>query len=402
MKRLLFLAGLCLLASAVAPSVAGARVVRAAPFPAAAFQGHLVARPSWNPPNHVSVKAALLQSAAATTIPMWFRNQATGGTTYKYTMVGRNPFVAEQFPNTTVPTYVISLKLVYGSDGFDPNAYEPCDPAGQSSATRVENSPIFKNKAYTWGGTPIAPTGVQLTDAFQRAQFWTLTNPSGVNPNYHVRLGFSPSTQLIPFTLNYPNTSSELTGTGCPQDKLLATDITQFDSWIQSSVFPKIHSLYPQITSSDFVVFLLHNVFFYNGTPSDCCVLDYHNAFGSPVQTYAVAMYNTSGDFSSQVDIAPLSRAVAQWMDDPLGNDLSGGNPTPAWGNVGDVSGCLSYLDLGDPLYGTEFPVQLSGFTYHPQELPFFSWFYHQKPSIAVNNWYSDQGTFSSFAAPCS
>jgi hypothetical protein len=43
----------------------------------------------------------------------------------------------------------------------------------------------------------------------------------------------------------------------------------------------------------------------------------------------------------------------------------------------------------------------LNGFTYHPQELAFFSWFYRQKPSIAVNNWYSDQGTFGSYAAPC-
>jgi hypothetical protein len=83
-------------------------------------------------------------------------------------------------------------------------------------------------------------------------------------------------------------------------------------------------------------------------------------------------------------------------MNDPLTT-----NPTPAWGHVGQVSGCQSNLEVGDPLSGTTFPVMLNGFTYHPQELAFFSWFYRQKPSIAVNNWYSDQGTFGSYAAPC-
>jgi hypothetical protein len=49
--------------------------------------------------------------------------------------------------------------------------------------------------------------------------------------------------------------------------------------------------------------------------------------------------------------------------------------------------------DLGDPAE--------QGFTYHPQELAFSSWFYHQSPSLGVNGWYSDQGTFRAPAAAC-
>jgi len=43
----------------------------------------------------------------------------------------------------------------------------------------------------------------------------------------------------------------------------------------------------------------------------------------------------------------------------------------------------------------------VGGFTYHPQELAFFSWLYHQSPSPGVHGWYSDQGTFTTPAAAC-
>ncbi len=70
---------------------------------------------------------------------------------------------------------------------------------------------------------------------------------------------------------------------------------------------------------------------------------------------------------------------MAEWQNDP-----STVNPTPAWGHIGQVTGCQSNLEVGDPLSGTSTTIKLGGFTYHPQELAFFSWFYHQKPSLGV------------------
>ncbi len=35
------------------------------------------------------------------------------------------------------------------------------------------------------------------------------------------------------------------------------------------------------------------------------------------------------------------------------------------------------------------------------QEFAFFSWFYHQKPSLGVNGWYSNGGTFKKAATVC-
>jgi hypothetical protein len=95
-------------------------------------------------------------------------------------------------------------------------------------------------------------------------------------------------------------------------------------------------------------------------------------------------------------DTAIASHEVAEWMNDPFTI-----NPTPPWGHVGQQSGCQNNLEVGDPLTGTEAPriVMPNGFTYHLQELAFFSWFFGA-PSIAINGWYSDNGTFLTDAGP--
>ena len=65
------------------------------------------------------------------------------------------------------------------------------------------------------------------------------------------------------------------------------------------------------------------------------------------------------------------------------------------------MAGCQNNLEVGDPLSGTNFsPIGgRNGYTYHLQELAFFSWFFGP-PSIAVNGWYSDNGTFLTDAGP--
>ncbi len=107
-------------------------------------------------------------------------------------------------------------------------------------------------------------------------------------------------------------------------------------------------------------------------------------------------MYDNTGAFSGSGDISALSHEVGEWMDDP-----NGVNPTKPWGNIGQVSGCQNNLEVGDPLSGTVFSDTLNGKTYHPQELAFYSWFFHQSPSQGINGWYSDGGSFTTAAAPC-
>jgi hypothetical protein len=170
-------------------------------------------------------------------------------------------------------------------------------------------------------------------------------------------------------------------------------DWATFDNWVQTSLFPALAGL--GVGPKTFPLILVHNVVFTNG---GCCILGYHNAFGSPVQTYGVADYDTTGAFGSSVnDVSAMSHEVGEWMDDPTTN-----NPTKPWGHIGQVSGCQANLEVGDPLSGTVFGDSLGGFNYTLQELAFLSWFYHQSPSIGVNGWYSNKGTFTSSAAACS
>jgi hypothetical protein len=83
-------------------------------------------------------------------------------------------------------------------------------------------------------------------------------------------------------------------------------------------------------------------------------------------------------------------------------NDTNTANPVPPWGHIGQQPGCQNNLEVGDPLSGTLAPPifnPANGFTYHMQELAFFSWFYGA-PSVGVNEWFSDNGTFLQDAGP--
>ena len=78
-------------------------------------------------------------------------------------------------------------------------------------------------------------------------------------------------------------------------------------------------------------------------------------------------------------DVSTLAHEIGEAINDPPGT-----NPTPVWGNIGQVlGGCQNNFEVGDPLspgFGTptnEFVVAGGVIPqYHLQELAFYSWFY--------------------------
>ena len=112
-----------------------------------------------------------------------------------------------------------------------------------------------------------------------------------------------------------------------------------------------------------------------------------------------MADFDTSGQqFGSYIfpDISILSHEIGEWINDP--DNI---NPTPAWSSQSQATGaCSNTYEVGDGLTGFVFQVgpMANGWTYNPQELVFFSWFYDQEPSIGAGGWYSDQGTFTTDA----
>jgi hypothetical protein len=315
-----------------------------------------------------------------------------GGTKFPVTMVGKNPFVVQTVPSTTVKTFLVPVKIVLpNGDTFDPTVTTTCDPQA-SALTRTLQSPVVASRAYTLGGTALG-TG-QYTDIFRRAEFFAQTSPTGTNPGYHVRL----NTATLPVqTVRVPAAAAaEFTTTTACGEKTGAMDINFWDSLVTSTLLPSLRA--QGVTEKTLPIFELRGVVLFDGSPSACCILGYHSATATAAgtQTYATADYESSGRFVGVDDVSSLSHEVGEWLDDPFGT-----NPTKPWGNIGQVTGCQTNLEVGDPLSGTNVPTVTNGHTFHPQELAFFSWFYHSKPSLGVNGLFSSNGSFTTAAPVC-
>ena len=331
------------------------------------------------------------------------------GNSYTGIMVGQDPF-ATGFTQTTVTTPIIPLiittnavaiklnkhgilAMVKGSTTFDPTATDTSCLSGPNDVpeTLFQQSPIFQDNDFVFGSTDVGNT--QYLDAFQRASFWQSVQGS----DYHTLVN---PVLLPPVTLNIGIAHAlaippSLFGS-C--GSLGIIDTKTFDSILSQTLLPQLAA--QGIDTSQFPIFLMYNVVLSTGNANNlnrCCVLGFHGASGSPTQTYSPLDFDTTGLFGPTIhDTSIAAHEVGEWMDDPFGN-----NPTPAWGHTGQVGGCQNNLEVGDPLTGTNIPdvAGANGFTYHLQELAFFSWFYGA-PSIAANGWFSDNNTFKTDAGP--
>ena len=339
---------------------------------------------------------AVQASMTATTVPMgpYTVVSSRDGKPYSGVVVGRSPFFHGS-RTTDVPTFIVPVKIIIGSTVFDPGVKDSTCLGGKVATTVAQDSPIFQSAAFTMNGLSVGTT--QYPDAFLRAEFWQ--NVSVTANRFHTML--SPVTVLTEQTFTVPAGEGAVATGGCEPVGIM--DLATWDNFVQGTLVPFVAAHGGGTTSFPF--FLLYNVGMVNpflpGSPlADCCILGYHQAFtpGGNIQTYGVGDFDSAGAFGGTKDISALSHEVGEWMNDPTGNNF-----TPAWGHIGQQPNCQNNFEVGDPLSGTLFPaVTLNSFTYHPQELVFFSWFYGA-PSIGTSSGeFSNNGTFTSDAgAPC-
>jgi hypothetical protein len=347
----------------------------------------------------VTTEEALSGAAAATTVPMglYTVTSSRDGNVYQGVTVGRSPFFHGS-RTTNVPAFIVPVK-VHMPDGtvFDPGVADSSCLGGKVPTTVTRNSPLFSpssdSATFTMNGVGVGTT--QYADAFLRAEFWQ--NVSVTGNRFHTVL--SPVTVLAEQTFDVPTNEGGTFSDGhC--GNLGVMDLNTWDSFVQSTLIPFVTAHGGGPTS--FPLFVLYNVVMADPlvptNPRDnCCILGYHNAFASPVQTYGVADFDSNGGFPGVADVSGMSHEVNEWLNDPLGNNL-----TPAWTGGQVLAGsCQNNFEVGDPLSGTLFPsVPLNSFTYHLQELAFFSWFYGS-PSIGTGvSEFSDNDTFTSDAGP--
>jgi len=334
------------------------------------------------------VQSALLpnQAAHGATIP-FFRSSITSpldGKRYKWEMVGTNPMTNQ---TTTTVNFVPILARVHFIDG---SVLDPTQPACNDTvavADRLFGSPLFNAVDLISNGIDVGTT--QIIDGFQRANFWKYV----AGTNFHVLL--APAAKPVLVDITAPTGSITQTGACSGSNHNMGEiDINAWDAIVR-----KLDKKYAQPNQLPIVA--TYNVF-QTEYHAVCCVLGYHSAFARPggTQTYAVGAYNDPGEFSQPIeDIHAWTHELGEWTDDPFVQS-DNYNFTPAWGNVGQVNGCQDNLEVGDPLTGTPFLVTYNGFTYHPQELAFFSWFYRTPPT-GTGGLYSFEGTFTSAQGTC-
>jgi hypothetical protein len=331
---------------------------------------------------------------------------------YSGTMVGGSPF-AKKKGTTNVPTYIIPVIVVIGATAFDPTVADTTCmvPPNDVPLTVFDNSPLFISPASSWVMNGVNVGKGQYIDAFQRANFWSDVGGTTYNVN------LSPVTVLSPAVYNVPAQDGNIISDaafgngGCGPNKNPngvegEIYIYDFDAWITGTLLPQ----YSQITPGTFPVILLYNVVMGLTQPpnvAECCVIGYHGATNGPPsgQTYSPMDFDTSGIFGTGVrDTSASAHEIGEWMNDPYGT-----NPTPVWSS-GQSAACSSggqnNLEVGDPLSGisNDWTVNgANGFTYHLQELTFFSWFYNADhvASLGAGGDFSNNGTFKGPSEPC-
>ncbi|MBV8902903.1 MAG: hypothetical protein JOZ22_04640 [Acidobacteriia bacterium] len=319
--------------------------------------------------------------------------------------MGRSPY-ANGHRATTIPTIIIPVIFTFADTGevFDPTSPDPCAPNKDSIVNLINGSPLISSFDFVENGVSVGKT--QYLDAFERGNFWGLI---GGTP-YHSLLNSNPL--VIPYKVTVPKTTkSTPTGmtvkyaAGCRDYGLV--DANWLQTVVQNTIFPALAA--QGVGPTSFPQILTDSVF-ESLSPEDPTniALGYHTAYTNGdgvLQTWAVNGFDTSGRFSGSPDLDTMSHEVAEWLDDPITS-----NATPAWGGAGqvDVGKCQSNLEVGDPTSeggptpSNQFLIKMpNGFTYTLQELTYFSWFFHQSPSLGSGGKYSNNGAFNGFAKPC-
>jgi hypothetical protein len=318
-------------------------------------------------PNHTELAP---RTPASTSLTQW-NGSFTDITKKKvtYTMVGTNPALTNV--STTVPVYIVPIKMVYGALNGN-HTFNPSTAKASNGLTVVNNiiaSPIFNSGVnFTQGGTNLGTT--QYIDAFQRGNFWKSVQ---THTGYHVLLG-KPVVlplQTITVTPALGSVMSNPFGTG-----IVGTyDINAFDAKLQTLM---VH--FTQINPHALPLFVTYDIYLTQG--GGCCIGGYHSANGAQPggQTYSHATYVDSPGAFSQ-DVSALSHEIGEWVDDPFVDN-----------NVNCTDN--SILEVGDPLEGNAnygaYPYSLNGFTYHLQSLVYIGYFGAPKTN-SVHSWLAFQ-----------
>src|SRR4051794_26787938 len=268
------------------------------------------------------------EAALRLALPSFSSSIVARGKLYRFTMVGSNPFLRNA-KKVTIPVQIIPVRF----DFPDGTVLDPAAPSSgcAGSGTPLDlilQSPLFQDFDYGEGGR-------QFVEEIRRLEFWSYTGPGRLHPGYSVRLSVSsPASIHVTLPESYETKQARCGRLG----------YIDFEIWNATllRLMPQLRKL--GVSTKTFPIFLFLNVVIDVG--DGLLAGGFHTWINSGgVQTYGVAMYDTSQSVPVAQDVAVLSHEIAEWYDDPLVN-----NPTPPWGNIGQVDGCQANLEVADPL----------------------------------------------------
>ena len=340
---------------------------------------------------------------------------ANGGTqyTWQYTMMGHSPFAKNdgededwngQTTRIGAPIVAVNVDLrdTDGSPRFINGKRLYMDAT--RFVTPVLNSPVFSNASYSSSENP-----TQFTDAIQRAEFFTTAGE-----DWHTLLRprvAAPRTMVLPrgsyrFAL-------KADGTCCSY--ILAEEnafLNAFFPATETDTSTPIGAAENtgDIRTRDLATFLFSNIFLYNGTPANCCIIGFHSYDAEPgskengwrEKRYVLdyASWITPGLFRDPTfaDVTALSHELAETFNDPFVN-----NATPWY--LAPNGNCQNNLENGDGIEGlpnAQYAMSLNGHMYHPQNIQLLQWFAGVTPSMAIDHAYSypDTSVLTSAAVP--
>lgn len=305
---------------------------------------------------------------ASSNLPQWTFDWTSSYNNGKYESVilGGNPSTSDT--TTTIEVGIIPIKMVYGSSNgnmtFDPN--KTGEFGSMSTTQMVAGSVIFKSLVdYNQGGTDLGTT--QYEDAYMRGNWWGFGVKT--NTNYHLILKTLTGPEQ---TFTVPSDEGGVISNPWSGIPTGTADINWFDSQLQTvmSNYSCTKRKEPCISPNVLPLFITENV--YLTEFSQCCIGGYHSANGpgpsGQTYSYSTSIQQASVPVFSQ-DVGALSHEIGEWIMDPFTTNAS---PCPS----------NSILEVGDPLetetgaheFG-DWPYTVNGFTYHPQDLVFITWF---------------------------
>ncbi len=300
--------------------------------------------------------------------------------------------------NAPIVPVTIDLRNFDGSPRFVNG--KPLISSPEAFVQPVLDSPVFSNATWT---SSLVPT--QITDAVQRAEYF-----DQAKDDWH--------TLLVP-SVKTPRTMVLLRGTYA----FALNGDGSCCRFIEVEVNTFVNALFPatatdtttpvgaaenagEVTTKDMSTFLFPNVFLYEGTTSNCCIIGFHSYDFEPADpntnnTEKRYVMNYSSWISPGIfgggfqDVTALSHEIAETYNDPFVTSDGVHNITPWWSSDGQCQNALETGDVIEGLPNATFPTPMpNGFTYHPQNEALLQWFQREFPSSAFHGAYSYPNEF--------